>query len=289
MHYILVLIGYFPEYINFTINSILSVDKNSKIIICTDQNIDLKSNRLDIINTKDLNSILLKVLNDLNIYENSIFNQNPLWSTSLKRIFYLEAVMKYANLSNCIHFDNDVIIYKSFDEIKKVFEQDKINITSYNDKKLVFGYSYFPNENLLNTLCKNIIALLVDSKINNWEANNGKPYNEMELLSLSRRSDKKNFKLLPSLPYESEVLFDPAGYGQYLDGTHARPYHFLKKRFASIENPIGVEIISKRIKVRNLNQPLVIWNNKKFELANLHVHSKRLFKFLPKQYSNFIN
>lgn len=289
MQYILVLIGYFPEYINFTINSILSVDKNSKIIICTDQNIDFNFKRLEIINAKDLNSTFLEILKDLNIYENSIFNQNPLWSTSLERIFYLEAVMNYANLNNCIHFDNDVIIYKSFEELEKEFEQDKLNITSYNDKKLVFGYSYIPKQNLINNLCQNIIDLLVDSKNNDWNGNNGKPYNEMELLSLAKRLDTNKFKLLPSLPYESQQIFDPAGYGQYLDGTHAKPYHFLKKRYATTNDPIGVEIISKRIKVRNLNQPIVMWNNEKFELANLHVHSKRLFKFLPKEYTDFIN
>ena len=38
MNYVLVLIDYLPDNLNVIINSILSVDKDSKIYICSDKN-----------------------------------------------------------------------------------------------------------------------------------------------------------------------------------------------------------------------------------------------------------
>ena len=43
MDYVLVSIGTIPTYLDKTINTILSVDKNSKIYLCTDQTVEFKN------------------------------------------------------------------------------------------------------------------------------------------------------------------------------------------------------------------------------------------------------
>ena len=88
-----------------------------------------------------------------------------------------------------------------------------------------------------------------------------------------------------------KTIFDPASYGQYLDGTHLKRGNYIfKRRWVSTSIEVGRELKSKRItvKFRN-NKPIVIFNNKSFELANLHVHSKRLKKFLPLKYRTIFN
>ena len=55
-----------------------------------------------------------------------------------------------------------------------------------------------------------------------------------------------------------------------------------------INDFIGTELIAKRIKVSFKQFPKVEWEKQIVELANLHVHSKRLSKFLPSNYKNFI-
>ena len=52
---------------------------------------------------------------------------------------------------------------------------------------------------------------------------------------------------------------------------------------------IGVELYSKRIKTKFIdNNPLVYWDNKTFKMSNLHIHSKRFEKFLPKGYKDYV-
>ena len=43
MNYVLISIGNVPDYINYTINTILSVDKDAKIILGTDQKTEFKN------------------------------------------------------------------------------------------------------------------------------------------------------------------------------------------------------------------------------------------------------
>lgn len=283
------MLDYFPNYIIYTINSILSVDKSARVILCTNQNIILNCERLEIIQVNHLHSQFLEKLNSLEVYKNTIFTTNPLWITSLKRIFCIEAVMDKLNLKNCIHFDNDVLVYKSYQDLINYFSQERINITSYNRKRLIFGYSFFPSYKLVRQLCENILEKVIYNKNNSWTSNNGKPYNEMELLNLVYEDNKRQFSLLSSLPYNNLQIFDPAGYGQYIDGTFVNPHKIYKKRFTSSNDPVGVEIKSKRIKVKFTDEPFVIWKEKLFDLANLHIHSKRLHKYLPKLYQEFIN
>ena len=50
-----------------------------------------------------------------------------------------------------------------------------------------------------------------------------------------------------------------------------------------------VEIKVKRIKPFFKNgEPFVVWDEKKFQLMNLHIHSKRFKNYLPKEYKNYI-
>ena len=53
----------------------------------------------------------------LNEKNNNMF-ENPLWLTSLERIFYIEYYLKDTNINEFVHFDNDVVLFESFEAIK---------------------------------------------------------------------------------------------------------------------------------------------------------------------------
>lgn len=288
MNYVLILIDYFPEYIKLVINTILSVDRDANIFLCHNQNKRVSFKNVNEVNLNDIHSNELKEFNQLNIFENTIFEENPLWVTSVQRIFYLNQIINDLNLKNIVHFDNDVLIYKSFSEIGDSFTKSKINITPYNLDKLTFGYCYIENKALSNFLSIETLKLYKYGKANNWDFNNYKPLNEMEVIKQIEIKNKDKFEKLSTLPYQGQVLFDPAGYGQFIDGSHFNPKKFYKSGFTSINDPIGVEIISKRMKVKFVNTPFAYWENNKYEIANLHVHSKRLDKFLPNNYKAYI-
>ena len=85
MNYLLVYIGKIPEYVNYSIDSIIKNEsKDVKIYFCGDYQLE----RTDIvyININDLNSNHLNQIKEINYFRNE---KNLLWEKSLYRIFYL--------------------------------------------------------------------------------------------------------------------------------------------------------------------------------------------------------
>ena len=92
MNYVLVSVGKIPEYIKFTLNSILSVDKDANIILCSDQKNIENFKNIKIIDIRSLNNNKVEEFKSLNLYKNTIFESNPLWETSALRVFLLGIV-----------------------------------------------------------------------------------------------------------------------------------------------------------------------------------------------------
>ena len=86
MDYILFNKGVLPEYLNVCINSILSVDKNAIIHLITDQK--TQKQNINIVNTNDYEELGFMKDFVINLKKNNMF-ENPLWLTSLERIFYI--------------------------------------------------------------------------------------------------------------------------------------------------------------------------------------------------------
>ena len=123
---------------------------------------------------------------------------------------------------------------------------------------------------------------------NDWGFHNGLPPSEMDLLGMVSKQNKDMFNLLPNLPYNSNIIFDPLTYGQYLDGTEAFPKKFYSGKYLNRNDVVAVEIYAKRISFKFAkNKPSVKWNNKTYYLANLKVKSKRLDRFLPSNYKKY--
>tara|TARA_B110000008_G_scaffold279169_1_gene325218 strand:- start:61 stop:930 length:870 start_codon:yes stop_codon:yes gene_type:complete len=289
MNYVLILIDYLPEYLHFVVNSILSVDRDAKIYICGNTNPGFQNT--EFINIEDLNSVHANEFIEKKIYSKTLFESNPLWLTSVLRVFYLERFVKNVISNDVVHFDNDILIYKSINNINSdLISSNKLNITPASPKKLIFGYSIIKNSKPLSTICSDINQIADFGIQNNWIINNGKPLNEMQFLGNIYSENKSTISLLPTLPYDSNIIFDPSNYGQYFDGTHTKPRKFLSKKEIYNQNEdIDREIKVKRIKpIFKNGEPFVLWNRRKFDLINLHIHSKRFKNYLPKEYKNYV-
>ena len=286
MNYVLIAINKVPEYLKFSINSILSIDSSAKVFILTDSKTEFKN--ITQLNIQDVKSSKIEKIKDLNIYNNTIFQDNPLWETSLLRVFYIEELFKTFMLKSFIHFDNDVILYKSHELTNKYFDDKKINITKPSEKKCVFGFSYFGNQDSISDVCDKIIEIAKSNNLKGWEDNNGKPFNEMDFLGKISNEFFSLFNILPTIPLNSDIVFDPSSFGQFLDGTHLHPKKFYSQRYINLNEYVGTEVSSKRMKIKFSKKiPKIIWNKNYYELANLHIHSKRFEKFLPQNYKNW--
>ena len=228
----------------------------------------------------------------IDYYDNTPYSKEkyPLFFTSALRIYSLHEISNRLKIDSFIHFDNDVLIYKSFKELNrnKLFVKDKINITQSNFNDLLFGYSYFPTNILTKKLIEEFDSLLknIDSLTKHY--GKGSPLHEMRMLNIIKEKNDDMFNILPSLPYSSDIniIFDPASYGQFFNGMHHRRGNYIfKRRWVNTKDIVGREIKSKRIvpKFSN-NLPSVQFKNKNVSLTNLHIHSKNLDKFLPNNY-----
>lgn len=281
MNYLLVYFGDIPDYTKYTINSILSVDKDAKVYFCSDNLITY--NNVEYVNSGEILSDLTKSVEKLNIYRNTNYESNPLWSTSFLRLFYLYDIAKSLNLKSFVHFDADVLIYKPFTEINNLFDEKRFNITPLNEEELIFGYSYTSKIHIYKKIVESIYEFVKNEEFY------GEGLNEMKLLNTIFNKEKDLFTLLPIIPENNNIIFDPASYGQYIGGTDGNPRKMFSKPWAGAHHYVGREILSGNFNVRfKNNSPYVLKNNMRYELANLHIHSKRLDKYLPTRYKNYL-
>lgn len=293
MNYVFAHFGKEPSHLSDFFNTILSVDSEAEIFFINDYGYE----------NKYINSYQLNKFEDLEnksyeikkLVSSTKVDNNPLWASSLIRIYAVQSVVKFLEIEEFVHFDTDVLIYKSFKHLEEsgIFVNHKINITYHDKDSLIFGYSYFPKIELLNELISELNNILKNYKYfqQRFTADGEGFVSEMKMLSIVSKNKSSLFSYLNSLPYwEDKYLFDPAGYGQYLDGSHTkRGNYFFKRRWIGLNTQVGKELKSKRIKAKFIKkQPIVIFNTRVTELASLHIHSKRLKKFLPKEYRKLI-
>lgn len=292
MNYILCNIGNIPEHLKISINCILSIDSNAKVYLISDKNI--KNPLITSVNFNDFEDLQDLKKEFFQYYKDSGFSSEkyPVFYTSLLRVFMLQKVSVVQNLKSFVHFDNDVSIYMPYEKIKDQFSNSQINITQVSSKDLVFGYSFFPNQDLISQLTKKLKRLISEEFYSNHYYRGG-PLNEMRSLGIINKLEEGFFNILPSLPYlsKNDILFDPSSFGQYLNGMHHRRGNYIfRRRQVNPNEIIGSEITSKRLKpVFKDNKPKVIENKKSFEIANLHIHSKNLKRFLPANYKEHVN
>ena len=140
MDYIFYYKGTKNSHIYESMNSVLSNDEAARIFFCSDQKIQSKSERFNLINLNEIKSDLVDEIDKLEKFER--LDNNPLWKTSLMRVFYIYELAENLKLNSFVHFDSDVLIYKSYEELINNFSQSKVNITQLSKDMLIFGYCY---------------------------------------------------------------------------------------------------------------------------------------------------
>lgn len=284
MNYIYIYSGDLPKYAITSINNVLSVDPDSNIVLCTDR--DYSFPKINNITFDEVESKLTEKVRDINYFGN---NENPLWSTSLLRIFYLLDIAKFFNFDNFIHFDVDVMIYKPFKDLESFFDNSKFNITALNELDLIFSYSYTKNIECYELICEKIYKILENPFYYEEKYYDSKKLNEMMLLNIVYIENNNLFNLLPTIPDNKSklrIIFDSITYGQYLSGVHNKLF---SKNIIEESSYVGRFLIKNDVKIKFKQTPYIIFEDNKFELANLHVHSKKLNKFTSKGFECFIN
>lgn len=270
-----------PGYITECVRQIMFTQTDYKIYLLTDNNIVFNDSNIDVIN---INDIKIESLNDIDFYKH---DRDPLWKTSFERFFYIDSFIKTNNTKNIVHFDNDVLIYKSVNKILTTLQKNipYTGFTKHKPHELVCGFTFINNENGLTEICKKLL-LLAQKGVNNLKSLfNGDMPHEMRLLGhISETSDQ--IKILPGLPFNLEFLeynciFDPSSYGQYLGGTGDAFCNTVHPH--NVNRIIDQHIVNKEILPffdYTTRTPYITYNNTQIPIFNLHIHSKQLKDFV---------
>ncbi len=259
--------GNFPEYTKYSVNQIYKMDCKCKIYLCGDIKPDFIDKDFTFINISELD-----ITSNNNYFTN---DPNPLWRTSLLRIFAINSFMQKYNIEGIIHFDNDVMIYDNFNKIKKYFKR-KNYITPHKETEYAFGFSYLNNKDDFRKL-SNKIKKIIEGGESEVKKLTGDEAHEMRLLNFCGKG------LIESLPTHPEIndidgyVFDPSSYGQYIGGTpNGHPPGFVD------ETQLIGTLLKNNPNIffnREDNSYYLSNNNKLYKIFNLHIHSKKLNEF----------
>lgn len=274
MDYILHYSGVVPRYVSTCIDNIKKTDPESNIIFLG--NSDFQKENVTFINSNDISDEFLNSLYDINYFSDE---KNQLWETSLARIFLIHNAAKKLKVNKFIHFDTDVLIYKPYESLKSCFKENKLNITPADENRLIFGYSFIDGIENLSLICEKVLEVLENAK--HYEDNYyfGNKLNEMVILNIIYIENPDLFNLLDTIPkLNNEIIFDGMSYGQYISGVDKKIF---SKKYLNKAHYSGRAMVEKGFRPKYSKKgPYINFEEKQFEIANLHIHKKNLKKFI---------
>ena len=279
--------GLLPSYITITLNQIRKYNSDIDIYLISDNVFNSESCKY--INLKDLKSEYISFFSQSDFYVNDL---NPLWRTSIERFFYIHGLIEELNLTNIFHFDNDVLVYDNFENVVKKITDETNLITPANENNLVCGMLYTKNKlSFLEIIHRLYLKIkLGQTKLQSMYKNKSIIYNnkevekfhlsEMSLLKIIQDEYKCIFDF-PIMPHDSNydkfnMCFDPSSWGQYICTYDNHP-----PKYYSSHHYIGRYIENKTYDLIFENKmPYITYKDTTYKLFNLHVHSKKLEKWI---------
>ena len=271
---ILVSVGTFQNYILDNIKQLLHFKYN--ITVITDKKFFHYLNNINTINIIDSNILLTSFDNNSKLCKSF---RNGFWHNSSKRLFLIYEYMKQYNITNCIHLENDVLLYYDFNNYK--FDKNKIYLTIDAPTRCIPGIIYIPHFKLLDNL------------INNYNYSKNDMYN-MNLFYNNNKNICITFPIIKNNKHYNKTdiynhnfnlfngIFDAAAIGQYLGGVD--PRNIPGNSIGFINETCVVKYNNYEFKWITYNNgykiPYIIIDNDEIPILNLHIHSKNLSKFM---------
>lgn len=284
MKIILVSTGNFQDYIIYNIQNLKLFGNNDISVITEKHFFPLLSHyeNLTLIDAKELDDFgyTQKCQLDVNFREG-------FWLNSSLRLFYVYSYMKKYNLTNCMHIENDILVYTNVDtllpKIKHVHPESKIYATYDCDYSVIPGIMFISNADALKPVIENYN--FDKSDMQNLAKHDESVIIPFPIFPITNNNINVH-KINKNYP-EFECIFDAAAMGQYLGGVDKRniPHGYDSRGFVNetcivkYNNYVFYWLKNEN----NLYAPYVIVDNKLIKIVNLHIHSKDLHKFMANQ------
>ena len=272
MEIILIDTGVFQQYIHDNIKN-LKAFGNYNITVITDKSLSTHFTDTNVIFTEDLDTFNFDKKTKL---------ESGFWANTSKRLFILYSYINKFNKKNCIHIENDYLIYfKATGNLHSSNEngnlhssnengidlENKVWVTIDDGQRCVPGIIFIPDAKKLEPLIKNY----------NFEEND--MINMYNFYINNKDTTVSGLPLFIDYPYFNKwkLIFDAASIGQYLGGID--PIHEGGNTPGYINPLLNVDC-SKYIfywkKKEHLFTPTIKIKEQIYKIAGLHVHSKNL-------------
>jgi len=216
------------------------------------------------------------------------------WEITLRRLFCVMALAKELDLTNILHIENDVLIMKNPNNLKKGLRDiadGGVALTPVGPKHASAAYMYSETSSGLEELCSELLTHIKFGENVLKSHLDTNSVDEMQLLAHIATNHQGYIGYLPVLTrgigswhssvFDNEFLFDGASYGQWLGGIP----HAEGKPWAGRHHYVGTQILDGNVTVEmgTMNgrpQPYVVQGDNRSALCNLHTHSKQLKGFM---------
>jgi hypothetical protein len=279
MNIILVSIGNFQEYILTNIEQLITLG-HEKIFVITNgiffDNFHLYKDKINLINVIDLDE-------SYHFYEKTNLDKsfrNGFWTLTSLRFFYIYSLMEKYNLTNCIHIENDVLLYYNVNTLENKFSEDYMYVPFDTYKRNIASIIYIPNcrvfKNILDKydFTKNDMENFYYIKLYTGLIKNLPIFPDICATSNEELFVSENFNVF-------NIIFDAAAIGQFLGGVDPKNCAYDTVGFINETCVIKYNKYSFLWEVENnVKKPHLLINGSKFKIFNLHIHSKKLLNFI---------
>jgi hypothetical protein len=279
MTIVLVMLNNFQEYILDNITHLINF-KNTTITLITDfkfrNRFESFSSHLTIINIEDLIPHYATDMQDTS----STF-RNGFWKLTTYRFYAIQAYMEKYNITNIVHIENDVLVYKNLNEL--IFhDTSKLLLTMDAEKRCIPGLMFIPNHTALKYCLQRFNPDLNDME--NWAACFYQCRDRVDTLPIFISDPSTPCREMITRHFDKyQAIFDAAAMGQYLGGidscnTSANDtIGFVNE--TCVFNYSTYKFLWKKNE-NNLVVPYILINDVEYPIINLHIHCKNLKKFI---------
>ena len=281
MKIILICIKNFQEYILDNIKNLID-HGNTDIDVITEKTFFNHFNHFNDLN--NFNNIITLIdkntLHDYNFNKISKLDKNyrgGFWHLCSLRLFYLYSYIQSKNITNCLHIENDVMLYKNLTNYQ--FNTEKIATTFDSYNRVIPSIIYIPTPDHFKVIIENYKPSLNDMQ-------NLSKFDQNIIERLPIYNELKTNEEIHSVTYnfhKYNMIFDAAAIGQYLSGVDERNISGDTRGF--INNTCVIKYNSNNFlwikdNTNSLYYPYININNQIIPIFNLHIHSKNLKNFM---------
>jgi len=274
MNLLLVCFGNFQDYIIENIKQLISL-KTRNIFVITNQKF-FQHFRHFPVTLVDADELVDKHTYCTMSHMDKNF-RNGFWVWTSYRFFLIYECMKKFDLEDCIHIENDVLLYYDIELLNDTLDKNFVYISFDCFHRNIASIIFIPNHDILGNI------------LEKYDMNKNDMENFIDIASQTNYI--KSFPIFPSdhaitdeekfvSQNYTSFIFDAAAMGQYLGGVDPQN---------DPSNTVGFVNETCVIKYNRYNfdwkdeKPFLRIDKSVVPIFNLHIHSKQLHKFTIKQ------